>query len=178
MVILMLEHIILGLLMEGAMSGYDVKKSIDSSIGLFYKASFGSLYPALQRLTQKGLVSVAEVEDSSKNKKMYTLLPTGKEAFLTWLVEPLQASRSEHLLRIFFYDYLDEETRQHRLTEYEFTLISEIKRLQATEQAIAQEIAQIENPEQYYYRISVLPYGLQHYEMELNWVRTIKARGK
>lgn len=178
MVILMLEHIILGLLMEGAMSGYDVKKSIDGSIGMFYKASFGSLYPALQRLTQKGLVSVAEVEDSSKNKKIYMLLPAGKEAFLSWLAEPLQVSRNEHLLRIFFYDYLDEETRQHRLTEYEYTLINEIRRLQGTEQVITQELDQIENPDQYYYRISVLPYGMQHYEMELNWVRTIKARGK
>lgn len=42
----MLEYIILGLLMEGPMSGYEMKKTIDSSVGLFYRASYGSLYPA------------------------------------------------------------------------------------------------------------------------------------
>lgn len=171
----MLENIILGILMEGELSGYGIKKTIDSSVGVFYTASYGSLYPALARLTKKGLVSVVEVE-SSKNKKLYTILPSGRAMFLAWLAEPLHISLNEHLLRIFFYDYLDEETRRERLTEYEYILEGEIRRLKAVEQIVSGELKQIENPEQYYYRVSVLSYGLRHFQMNKKWIQNIKER--
>lgn len=169
----MLEHVVLGLLMEGPMSGYDLKKTIDHSVGIFYKASFGSLYPALKRLTDKGLVSVTE-QDDSKNKKIYTLLPDGKAKFLIWLAESLPVSRNEVLLRIFFFDYLDEDTRKNRLTEYQFKLDNEINRLKAVEQIVSDELKTIDNPENYYYRVSVLTYGLMYFNMERQWITDIK----
>ncbi|TCZ76602.1 PadR family transcriptional regulator [Paenibacillus albiflavus] len=171
----MLENIILGLLMEGELSGYDIKKTIDSTIGMFYKASYGSLYPALGRLTSKGLVSVTELENS-KNKKLYRILPSGKEMFLAWLAEPLQISLNEHLLKIFFYDYLDEETRQVRLNEYGVKLETEIRRMQAVEQIVTQELKQVEDPNSYYYRVSVLTYGSSHFQMSKQWIQNIKER--
>lgn len=171
----MLEYIILGMLMEGTMSGYDLKKTIDSSVGFFYKASFGSIYPALKRLTDKGLVSVEEIEDS-KNKKLYSLVPEGKESFLIWLSGPLELSRNDHLSKIFFYDYLDENTRQQRLTEYQVKLEYEIHHLQAVQQIVAGELKEVEQPENYYYRVSVLSYGLKYFSMEKQWIKEIKER--
>ncbi|GGF65013.1 PadR family transcriptional regulator [Paenibacillus albidus] len=171
----MLEYILLGMLMEGTMSGYDLKKTIDSSVGIFYKASFGSLYPALKRLTDKGLISLTET-DNSKNKKLYTLLPGGQEAFLTWLAGPSQGARNEQLIRIFFFDYLDEETRQRLLGEYLFKLEQELRTLEAVKSIVAGELAEIPNPEDYYYRVSVLTYGLNHFEMEKQWLKAIKER--
>lgn len=173
----MLEYIILGLLMEGPMSGYDIKKTVDSSVGLFYRTSYGSLYPALKRLANKGLLSVAEAE-GGRNKKEYTLLPAGNEHFVSWLAEPLPVSRNEVLLRIFFYDYLDEDTRQARLTEYENKLESEMRRLQAVQEIVAGELEHIEQPENYYYRVSVLTYGLHYFGMEKEWMQVIKQRGE
>ncbi|MGG3835923.1 hypothetical protein ABEV00_02725 [Paenibacillus thiaminolyticus] len=41
----MLEYIILGLLMEGPMSGYEMKKTIDSSVGLFYRRATAASIP-------------------------------------------------------------------------------------------------------------------------------------
>ncbi|WP_169834476.1 PadR family transcriptional regulator [Paenibacillus donghaensis] len=171
----MLENIILGMLMEGTMSGYDLKKTIDSSVGIFYKASFGSLYPALKRLAEKELVSLNETDDS-KNKKLYTLLPSGREAFLTWLSGPLQAARNEQLIRIFFFDYLDEEPRQRLLEEYLFKLEHEIRTLEVVKGIVTGELAEIEHPENYYYRVSVLAYGLSHVQMEKQWLTDIKER--
>ena len=40
----MLESIALGMLLEKDLTGYDIKKFIENGIGVFYKASFGSLY--------------------------------------------------------------------------------------------------------------------------------------
>ncbi|MFB9325086.1 PadR family transcriptional regulator [Paenibacillus aurantiacus] len=171
----MLEYAILGLLMEGNMSGYDIKKTMDSSIGLFYRASYGSLYPALKRLTERELLAVEELADS-KNKKLYSLLPEGKAAFIAWLAKPLQLSRSELLIKIFFYDYLNEETRLARLAEYEQKLEQERGRLAAVEGIISKELAALPNPGDYYYRVSVLSYGVDYFEMEQQWIRSIKER--
>jgi DNA-binding PadR family transcriptional regulator len=171
----MLEFILLGMLMEGTMSGYDLKKTIDSSVGIFYKASFGSLYPALKRLTDKGMVSLTET-DNSKNKKLYTLLPSGQKAFFGWLAGPLQAGRNEQLIRIFFFDYLDEETRQRRLGEYLSKLEQELRALEAVKDIVAGELTEVDHPENYYYRVSVLAYGLNHFQMEKQWLRDIKER--
>lgn len=44
----MLEYIVLGMVNYEDMTGYDIKKYIESGISVFYKASFGSLYPILK----------------------------------------------------------------------------------------------------------------------------------
>jgi len=170
----LLEYIILGLLMEGDMSGYDMKKTIDHSVGIFYKASYGSLYPALKRLTEKQWVSMTEEPGNSKKKKIYSLMPEGKENFMVWLAGPLEMSRNEFLLKIFFFDYLGEDTRTALLEEYEFKLNREIGRLQAVEQIVAGELAEIPNPQNYYYRVSALSYGMLFFNMEKQFVDNIK----
>lgn len=171
----MLEHMILGLLMEGKMSGYDIKKTMDSSIGLFYTASYGSLYPALKRLTDRGMLSVTEL-DNSKNKKLYELLPSGRQAFMDWLGEPLELSRNELLSKIFFYDYLAEDTRMMRLNELQYKLANEIGRLEAVNQVVLGELERIDRPEDYYFRVSVLTYGLNFFNMVNQWIHAIKER--
>ena len=50
----MLDYIILGMVLNEDLTGYDIKKFIENGIGVFYKASYGSLYPALKKLTEKG----------------------------------------------------------------------------------------------------------------------------
>ncbi|MGG3510231.1 PadR family transcriptional regulator [Paenibacillus lautus] len=171
----LLEYILLGMLMEGTMSGYDLKKTIDSTVGTFYKASYGSLYPALKRLAEKDMVTLTET-DNSKNKKLYTLLPSGQKAFLDWLSGPMQTGRNEQLIRIFFFDYLDEDLRQKRLAEYIFKLDQEIYMLEAVQNVVTGELAEIEHPENYYYRVSVLDYGLNHFQMERQWLKDIMER--
>lgn len=171
----MLEYILLGMLMEGTMSGYELKKTIDSTVGTFYKASYGSLYPALKRLADKDMVSLTET-DNNKNKKLYTLLPSGQKAFLEWLSGPIQAGRNEQLIRIFFFDYLEEDIRQKRLAEYTFKVDEDIHMLETVKSIVAGELAEIEHPENYYYRVSVLEYGLNHLQMERRWLKDIMER--
>ncbi|MNS08139.1 Transcriptional regulator PadR-like family protein [compost metagenome] len=171
----MLEYVILGLLIEQPLNGYEIKKTIDNTVGLFYKASFGSLYPALKRLDEKGWVSITDTEDA-KNKKIATLLPEGKRQFLLWLAEPLQLFRGEPLLKIFFYDYLDPAVREEQLAEYQFGLHSQVKRLEAVQNIVSKELQGLENPEDHYYRVSMLNYGLKYLNMKEQWIRDIKER--
>ncbi|MHB8681764.1 MAG: PadR family transcriptional regulator [Acidimicrobiales bacterium] len=56
----MLELAILGLLGEQELHGYEIRKRLRDELGLFSNVSFGSLYPALNRLERAGLLESAE----------------------------------------------------------------------------------------------------------------------
>lgn len=165
----MVEHVILGMLMEGRMSGYDIKKTTEQTVGLYYTISYGSLYPALKRLTKDGLIAEEET-GNSKNKKIYQLTDAGREQFLEWLREPLQPTRREFLVKIFFYDYLDESTRISNLQVYRGEQQAVLAKIKAVESIVSRELSAAPNKDDYYYRVSVMHYGLQYYETELRWL--------
>ncbi len=59
------------------MHGYEMMKALEEKSGGFYVPSAGSIYPTLQMLEDRGLVTVAEAE----GKKVYSITDTGR-AFL------------------------------------------------------------------------------------------------
>ncbi len=59
----MLELAILGLLKEQQLHGYELKKRLTDALGPFSSVSFGSLYPALNRLERAGAVRVVEAAE-------------------------------------------------------------------------------------------------------------------
>ena len=56
----MLELAVLGLLKEQQLHGYELKKRLTEALGPFSSVSFGSLYPALNRLEAAGAVRAVE----------------------------------------------------------------------------------------------------------------------
>jgi DNA-binding PadR family transcriptional regulator len=83
--------ICLGILIRGDATGYEIKKLFDGDgYKHFVEASFGSIYPALQRLTAEGLVSVrAEIQEKRPDRKVYSITDEGRTVFLQSLMEPL-----------------------------------------------------------------------------------------
>lgn len=72
-----LKYMILGLLEEAPMHGYQVMQRLEDESGGFYSASPGSVYPVLQMLQDEGHVTSTEVE----GKRVYELTESGR-AFL------------------------------------------------------------------------------------------------
>ena len=99
------EQAILGFLTWHPMSGYDIKKVIEVSIGNFWRESYGQIYPVLKRLAGAGLVEPDEVRsDGARPSQAYRLTPDGLAALREWqkqraLPEP---PRNELLLKLFF----------------------------------------------------------------------------
>lgn len=52
-----LEFAVLGLLRESPMHGYELRKRLGTSLGVFRAFSYGSLYPCLKSLVQRGLLT-------------------------------------------------------------------------------------------------------------------------
>ncbi len=116
-----IRNTILGLLMYGPQTGYDLKQAFDSSLGFFAGASFGSIYPILRRCRQDGLVKMEqEIQDGKPNRKIYSLTDQGREQFLRAAGETLAMSpyRNEFLVRLFFFDFIDPSRRAGVLDEY------------------------------------------------------------
>ena len=65
---------ILACLTERPMTGYELAKTFDSSIGFFWKADHQQIYRELSKLRDRGHIQGREVVQSGKpNKLVYTL---------------------------------------------------------------------------------------------------------
>ncbi len=70
-----LKYMILELLRERPMHGYEVMRALEETSGGAYTASPGSVYPTLQSLEDDGYVSSEE----SDGRKVYTITDEGRE---------------------------------------------------------------------------------------------------
>lgn len=102
--------ICLGILTRGDATGYEIKNLFqDDGYQHFVEASFGSIYPALNRLTEEGLVSVREeAQEKRPDRKVYSITQAGRNAFLASLLKPLPEDRhrSPFVFAMLFSDLL------------------------------------------------------------------------
>ncbi|MCO1604707.1 PadR family transcriptional regulator [Desulfosporosinus nitroreducens] len=163
----MLEFIILGFLMCGETSGYDLKQWMTKSTSYFFDASFGSIYPALKRLGDKQLVIFKESVEGSKYKKVYQITETGKEAFMKWIAEPIafEKSKQDHLVKIFFYEFLPKEKAIANLKG----LIEVIQPIEKNLIGQKEEASQKYDVYQFYYRYATMVYGIDYYRFIMSW---------
>lgn len=78
-----LELAVLGRLMLGPSHGYEVRKHVNMVSGHLHRVSYGSLYPALRRLLERGLIcdcgSGLPRLVSGRSRRIYHLTPQGEE---------------------------------------------------------------------------------------------------
>ena len=79
---------VLGFLMDGEMTGYDLKRRFQESVGFFYRVSDGSLYPGLKKLARDKLVTMRTESRGKRARKIYAITPLGRDLFLKMLAEP------------------------------------------------------------------------------------------
>jgi DNA-binding PadR family transcriptional regulator len=110
--LLALGDAILACLTEHPMTGYELAKTFDLSIGFFWKADHQQIYRELTKLRDRGHIQGREVVQSGKpNKLVYTLTPEGRAALKHWAARPsVPASIKDDLLvRLYALDSVDLE---------------------------------------------------------------------
>ena len=116
----------LGILSLGDASGYEIRKMVaEGSFSFFSEASYGSIYPALTKLTADGLVTCKEMpQDKRPDKKVYSLTDAGRRVLTERLNEGTgpDKHRSAFLAALLFAEavspqrvqsLIEERTRQH-----------------------------------------------------------------
>ena len=114
--------ICLGILTRGGATGYEIKKLFDEDgYQHFVEASFGSIYPALNRLMEDGLVSVREEpQEKRPDRKVYSITPAGRSTFIASLLKPLPEDRhrSPFVFAMLFGDLLPSARVSQMLDDY------------------------------------------------------------
>ena len=99
----------LGILTMRDATGYEIKKVFEDDLSHFCEASFGSIYPALNRMTEDGWIACkAEVQDGRPDKKVYSITSAGRMAFMDALQKKPRKDRirSEFLAMMMFSDLM------------------------------------------------------------------------
>ena len=123
-----LKYVIMGLLNQTGMSGYDIAAQLNGALKEFWSANHSQIYPELKKLSDEGLVEYSvEISGSVLERKVYSLTDAGRKEFLDWLnrEEPMMPTPKDVFrLRLFFANemlpgsctsLLKHELEQHRL---------------------------------------------------------------
>lgn len=130
--------ICLAILYDADATGYEIRKlSTEGEYCYFVDASYGAIYPALQKLEGDKLVtSLVEQQDGKPAKKVYSITAAGRREFINSLFDQLGEDeyRSEFLLFARFASELPQSLVQVRLRERLASLdtaIAEMARLES-----------------------------------------------
>lgn len=86
-----LTHALLGVLTARPMSGYDLLRFVDGSVGSVWSASHSQIYPELRRMDERGLVTGdVEIRGTKLQKRVYSVTDAGLDELMRWLDEPLE----------------------------------------------------------------------------------------
>ncbi len=98
--------VILGILaIHPHQSGYEIRKTIQQSVGFFWGESYGQIYPTLKRLAAEGLIAPSQSGLKPRPKRQeYSITPAGQVCLEAWLAVPARDDppRDEFLLKLFF----------------------------------------------------------------------------
>ena len=103
------------------MSGYDVKKIVDSGLSHFWNENYGQIYPTLDALVRDGLAQKSADTKSGKRKRnIYRITPAGLDAFHEWLAQPADpvSVRNELQLKFFLSGKLPPAISLQMIEEY------------------------------------------------------------
>jgi DNA-binding PadR family transcriptional regulator len=161
--------VILGLLRQRSLYGYEIKQIIEDHMGDWTSIAFGSIYFALDKLAEEGFVEKVSVEQKGKrpSRSVYQITELGREEFLRLLRESWQQVEREYYsldVCLFFLESLPlEEVKQYLRTRH--------SALQESLQYIQNHRdEQLSNPEVPLLAGAIFDHTLIHTQAELNWL--------
>lgn len=168
-----MDQVILGLLSHESMTGYEIKKRMDTTLKFFWSASFGSIYPTLNSLVEDGLVTKLEKVENGREKVIYTITNNGREHLKKWLEAPVikDELRYETLLKLFFGSDADISVTLKHIQNFEDKIKGELPLLQGA----VNELQKIQGEEKThtYYMLTAM-FGERVYKTYLEWCEEAK----
>lgn len=98
-----LRYAALALLSAQPMTGYELVRYFDDTVGLMWAASDSQIYPELRRMERDGLVRAKTVPRGERAaKRQYKITAKGRAALRTWVSTPIPypPQRDVHRLQI------------------------------------------------------------------------------
>ncbi|GHC76152.1 PadR family transcriptional regulator [Streptomyces flavofungini] len=170
-----LEFAVLGLLRESPMHGYELRKRLNTSLGVFRAFSYGSLYPCLKTLVTNGWL----IEESGtagealaplagrRAKIVYRLTAEGKEHFEELLSQTgPDAYEDEHFAaRFAFFGQTSRDVRMRVLEGRRSRLEERLEKMRAS---LARTRERLDD-----YTLELQRHGMESVEREVRWLNEL-----
>jgi DNA-binding PadR family transcriptional regulator len=174
-----LELAVLGLLHESPMHGYELRKRLNTLLGMFRAFSYGSLYPCLKLLLGQGLIVEDRPEEplnvplalqSRRSKIVYKLTAEGKERLEELLTEAGPAAWEDESFGVHFafFSHTHADVRL-RILEGRRSRLEE--RLESVRAALARTRERVDS-----YTLELQNHGLESVEREVRWLNELIGR--
>ena len=165
-----LSHAIMTALLEDRMSGYELTRAFDTSLGFFWKASHQQIYKTLRELEKQGLLQSEDIPQAGKpDKVVYGLTAEGQNALDTWVIQDSQVREAKDDLFVKLYN-LSPDNREHIRRELAQRVEQQRQRLSLYQRIRSRHYAR---PERLPLRrrgiYLALLAGIRHCEMFLGW---------
>ncbi len=168
-----IDCVILGLLCHEELTGYEIKKRINTTLKYFWSASYGSIYPALNDLVNRGLATKREDTENKRNKLIYTITDDGRKYLKEWLKLPVVKDelRYETLLKLFFGNEQGAEQAISHIEAFEEKTKKELQYLLGAEKKL-RECLDDDIAHKYY--LLTVEFGIKTYGAYLEWCKEAK----
>ncbi|MFE6777068.1 helix-turn-helix transcriptional regulator [Streptomyces sp. NPDC057702] len=181
-----LEFAVLGLLRESPMHGYELRKRLNTSLGVFRAFSYGSLYPCLKTLVTNGwlieetagasedapttagrVVPPAAALGGRRAKIVYRLTAEGKERFEELLSHTgPDAWEDEHFgVRFAFFGQTSRDVRMRVLEGRRSRLEERLEKMRAS---LARTRERLDD-----YTLELQRHGMESVEREVRWLNEL-----
>ncbi len=116
-----IDIIILGIMMNGPMHGYQLKQYLQGDyFKHFVSISIGSLYTRLSQFESEGLIEgKREIQDKVPDKKVFYITDAGKKYLAELIATPIDITGvlfldlNDFMTHVLFFDYISKRERQN-----------------------------------------------------------------
>jgi DNA-binding PadR family transcriptional regulator len=172
-----LKYGLLGLLNYRSMTGYELDKAFNASLGFFWQGRTSQIYRELSAMERSGwLTSERVIQEDKPNKKLYAVTDEGRRALGEWLsdaggaIEDTMRVRNAFLMRVFFAGELPRENAISILRAFRARCERELKAIGDDASRSIVEYGEIVRDESKskYWRIAAM-FGESYYRAGLEW---------
>ena len=161
------RYAILGVLLDGPTTGYEIKALMGRSTAYFWRESDSTIYPMLKVLAREGKVLSETAYVGKKKKEVFSITEAGRVEFKAWFDSPTSEETpcNEFLLKLFFATDRKEMVRlfQERLEKAQKTC-EEYKKIES-------RLEHLDDYPQKAIRLTSLRYGMTQLTSEITWLK-------
>ncbi|MGI8768408.1 MAG: PadR family transcriptional regulator [Propionibacteriaceae bacterium] len=136
-----LRHALLGLLAREPMTGYQLSRALERTIGYFWHANHSQVYPQLKALSEAGLARPeALAGPGPRENKRFHLSDLGRAELRSWLSRPVKLGpdRDEFVVRVYSIWLLDPDDAVRIVTEHRQLHADRLAEYQSIRQALGE----------------------------------------
>jgi DNA-binding PadR family transcriptional regulator len=150
-----------------ALSGYDLLKIVERSVGYVWKPTKSHIYAVLPRLVERGLATRRSAPgERGPERQLYRVTKQGERLAKAWLEEPVPGDQDLFFLKVFYGGLMELEAllahyRQHR--DDRQAVVDELRALEPTNTRTGHD----------YHHYFLLRLGIERAEQDVCWAEGV-----